>query len=225
MPRLSTVVLSSVGAAFALFVVVLVVSSLARPQVDEFAPSLIQPVEIGDRSVGARLYTVDATAHDRWVYFDFSRGSTVDVATPRSLEWDLAFQRHRVISNGGETNRVGAAAVADLGRAAIESAVTIPDDGWVTDERPGDTSRNRLLEEWYDYSWTSHILRPAPRLYAIRTADGRYATLRFVGYYCPGGRPGCVSFVYRYRGDGSKRFEALEPVPADTAAAADPTTG
>ncbi|NIR44648.1 MAG: hypothetical protein GWM93_10770, partial [Gemmatimonadetes bacterium] len=82
----------------------------------------------------------------------------------------------------------------------------------------GDTPRNRILEDWYDYSWTSHILRPAGNVLAIRTADGRYAVLRFVGYYCPGGRPGCVSFVYRYRGDGSKTFVPADPGPADSAA-------
>jgi hypothetical protein len=214
MPRRSTVVLSSLGALFALFVVVLVVSSLARPEVEEFAPTGGDAVEVGERSVGPRLYTVDANAHDRWVYFDFSRGASVDVASPRSLDWDLAFQRHRVISNGGDTNPSGKAAVADLGPVDIRSALTLPEGSWTADERPGDTPRNRALEDWYDYSWTSHILRPADRLYAIRTADGRYAVLRFLGYYCTGGRPGCVSFVYRYQGDGAKRFEALEAAPA-----------
>jgi hypothetical protein len=25
-----------------------------------------------------------------------------------------------------------------------------------------------------------------------------------VGYYCPGGQPGCVTFRYVYQGDGSR---------------------
>ncbi|NIR45645.1 MAG: hypothetical protein GWN99_14695 [Gemmatimonadetes bacterium] len=217
-PGLSTLVLTSIGLLFAALVVVLIVSSLVRPSVREFAPTAPNPEAVGERSVGPRLYTVDATAHDRWVYFDFSRGSVVDVDSRRSLDWDLAFQRHRMISNGGDTNPAGRGAVADLGPIRIDSALTVPEDDWTTDEGRGDTPRNPVLEDWYDYSWTSHILRPADRVLAIRTADGRYAALRFVGYYCPGGRPGCVSFVYRYQGDGSKTFAPAAASAADSAA-------
>ena len=31
----------------------------------------------------------------------------------------------------------------------------------------------------------------------------RYAKLELVGYYCPGGQPGCVTFRYVFQGDGS----------------------
>ncbi|HSR42903.1 MAG TPA: HmuY family protein, partial [Longimicrobiales bacterium] len=51
----------------------------------------------------------------------------------------------------------------------------------------------------------SHILRPKDRVFAVRTADGRYAKLRILGYYCPGARPGCLAFRYVYQGDGSRR--------------------
>jgi len=40
-------------------------------------------------------------------------------------------------------------------------------------------------------------------VWAVRTADGRYAKLEMVGYYCPGARPGCPTFRYVYQGDGS----------------------
>ena len=141
-----------------------------------------------------------------WVYFDFSRRSVIPDAARRSLDWDLAFQRHRILTNGGATNPAGQGGVLDLGPQPLDSAFEVPLTGYVTDERPGDASRNRVLEDWYDYSWTSHILTPSDRTYAIRTADGRYAALRFVAYYCPGARPGCVTFLYAYRGDGGRRF-------------------
>ncbi len=66
-----------------------------------------------------------------------------------------------------------------------------------------------MLENWYEYSWLSHILTPADRTFALRTADGKYAILRFLSYYCPGGRPGCVTFEYVYRGDGGRQFDGL----------------
>ncbi len=172
-------------------------------------PTPPNPEELGDGSIGPRLYTVDATAHDKWVYFDFSRGSVVQIGSRRSLDWDLAFQRHRIISNGGDTNPLGRAGFQDLGPVSIESALTLPAAGYVLDEQAGDTPRNRLIEDWYDYSWTSHLLRPANRAYGIRTADGRYAVLHFVGYYCTGGHAGCITFRYRYRGDGERDFAAV----------------
>jgi hypothetical protein len=218
MPRLSTIVLTSVGILFVLLITGLVASSLIRPSLEEYAPSSLSPQEVGEGAVGPLLYTVDATAHDRWIYFDFSRGSVVNVSSRYSQDWDIAFRRHRMVTNGGSTNPAARAGVADLGPANIDSALALPEEGYVTDQQRGDAPRNHLLEDWYDYSWISHVLRPADRSYALRTADGKYAVLRFVGYYCPGGRPGCVTFRYRYRGDGVRIFPpasaALEQSPA-----------
>ncbi len=208
--KLSSVVLSLIGALFAILIVGMVASSLRRPELETFVPTAPQPADVGEAMLGPRDYTVDARAHDAWVYFDFSRGSTVEVESRQSLDWDLAFQRHRIISNGGATNLRGQAGVRDLGAVEITARLQLPDTGYVVDQRRGDTPRNRLLEDWYDYSWTSHILRPADRTYAVRTADGKYAVLRFLGYYCPGGRPGCVAFRYRYLGDGGRELAGLE---------------
>lgn len=212
--KLSTVILAGVATLFVALLVGLVARSLIRPELEVFVPSPAAPEEVGAGVVGPRFYTVDARSHDDWVYFDFSRGSVVPVDSRRSLDWDIAFQRHRMITNGGATNPLGRAAVASLGSAVIESALELPEAGYVADERRGDTPRNRVLEDWYEYSWTSHVLRPADGAFAIRTADGRYAVVRFEGYYCPGGRPGCVAFRYRYRGDGGRTFPELRPLSA-----------
>jgi hypothetical protein len=45
-------------------------------------------------------------------------------------------------------------------------------------------------------------VKPSPRVYALRTADGRYAKLEILSYYCPGAMPGCVTFRYVYQGAG-----------------------
>lgn len=205
----SDLVLGGVALAFAVLIVALVAGSLSRPDVETFVPTRAELREVGTGSVGPRTFTVDARSPDGWVHFDLSRGAVVDPAGPGSLDWDIAFRRHRMITNGGATNVRGRAGVIDLGPTPIESAVELTDADWVVDERPGDESRNRALESWYDYSWISHILEPADRTFALRTADGRYGLLRFMGYYCPGGQAGCVTFTYRYRGDGLARFPAV----------------
>jgi len=36
----------------------------------------------------------------------------------------------------------------------------------------------------------------------LRTADGRYAKIEILGYYCIGALPGCTTFRYVYQGGG-----------------------
>jgi hypothetical protein len=52
------------------------------------------------------------------------------------------------------------------------------------------------------------VLTPKPHVWAVRTADGRYAKLEMLGYYCPGAQPGCPTFRYVYQGDGSTAVDA-----------------
>lgn len=209
-PRLkrSDVALGALSLAFVVFIIVLVVSSLTRPELATFAPTVPASHEVGTGTVGPLLYTVDARSSEEWVYFDFSRGAAVETDMG-SLDWDIAFRRHRMITNGGATNPRGRAGVIDLGPVAIESALTLPDTGYVVDERRGDEPRNPVLDAWYDYSWMSHTLQPADKAFALRTADGRYALIRFVSYYCPEAHSGCVTFRYRYRGDGKVDLPAV----------------
>jgi hypothetical protein len=67
------------------------------------------------------------------------------------------------------------------------------------------------IASWYRYGFFTHILSPKPHVWAVRTADGRYAKIQIVGYYCPGPRPGCPTFRYVYQGDGSTRVDAEPP--------------
>ena len=196
------------GVLFAALILGLVATSLVRPDVTTFVPTPPRPFDVGERSVGPILYTVDARSANDWVYFDFSRGAVVDVSDRHSLDWDIAFKRHRMITNGGTTNESGRGRVLTLVRVDSDVPIDLPGEGWVADEGPSDEPRNRALEGWYEYSWLSHILEPAERDYAIRTADGKIAIVRFLSYYCPGARSGCITFRYWYRGDGGGGREA-----------------
>lgn len=207
-PRTSTLILGAVGSVFAILIVTMVIGSLYRPREPTYAPSPARPLDVGAGVVGPTVYTVDARESDVWVRFDFSRGSVVP-ASARSKDWDLAFSRYRIVTNGGGTNPAGAAGVVDLGLVPIDSALQLPTEGYAVDERRGDESDNPVLEDWYRYRWMAHLLEPLDRTYGIRTADGRYAVLRILSYYCTGGVSGCVTFRYRYRGDGERVFPAI----------------
>ena len=186
-----------VGALVAV-AVVLVTTTLRAPEVVSYPPTPPAPVDVGARRVGPITVTVDASAPDEWTFFDFSHGSVVK--SPRPKEWDLAFQRHRIIANGGP-GLAGEAGVVRLPGAHFDSVGVAPETGYVVAGEAVD-SVNSALERWYDYSWTSHVLEPKPAVYALRTADGRYAKFEILGYYCPGARAGCVTIRYVYQGAG-----------------------
>jgi hypothetical protein len=182
--------------------VVLVIASLGRPDPPSFLPTIRVRAEVGTALIGPELHTVDASSTDLWRYFDFSQASLVE--SPLPLEWDLAFRRHHIIANGGR-GFAGKAGIVDLGEIAFDSVLVAPDSGYVASVADRDTL-NAAITRWYDYSFITHLLTPKPRVYAVRTADGRYAKLEILSYYCPGAMPGCLSFRYVYQGDGSRRL-------------------
>lgn len=203
------IVLAFGVAVIGIMILTLVVGVVVRPALPMFAPTPARPVEVGAARVGPDTYTVDARDPARWVAFDFSRRSVVEVASLSGLDWDLAFQRFRIRTNGGATNPSGRGAAVDLGRVPFDSVGFAPEAGWAEDVRvSGSEVRNPALERWYDYSWMSHRLKPNGHVHAIRTADGKYAKVQVLGYYCEGGSPGCVTFRYVYAGDGGRALTA-----------------
>lgn len=180
--------------------VVFVAGSLERPHPPEYAPSPIAPEEVDAASSGPRLTTLDATHEREWRYFDFSRGSAVD--RPGPLEWDLAFRRSRIIVNGGD-GFSGRGGVVDLGEVPFGDVALAPAAGYRGTEAGRDSVQPEL-DGWYDYGFTSHVLTPRRSVYAVRTADGRYAKVQILSYYCPGARGGCPTFRWVYQGDGSR---------------------
>ena len=185
-------------AALTLTAVSLVVFSLRRPELPEFPPSPILGGETdpGPRDAGeARLLTVDASDPAVWRPVDLARGTVVEAPGPDG--WDLAFRRFEARVNGG-AGREARAGILDLGDVAFDSVRSVPASGYVGMSARGRDTTHALLDDWYSYSFSSHVLRPAPRLFAVRTARGRHAALEFVSYYCPGAQPGCVTVRYRF---------------------------
>jgi HmuY protein len=169
------------------------------PPVGNFTVTPPNPIDVGNRLVGPVFYTLDARAAEQWTYFDFSRGSAVDVPHQFGVDWDLAYQRHKILANGGATNPKGRGAILNLGQVTFDEVREVPVEAITTE--------NLAIKAWYHYNFLTHVLRPKANVYAIRTADGNYAKLRIVSYYCDGGQAsGCFTIEYVYQGDGSRQF-------------------
>jgi hypothetical protein len=176
------------------------------PSASTYHPTPLNLQEVGDRLVGPQIYTVDARSRDIWMYFDFSRNSVVSVQHPQTDDWDLAFQRHIIRTNGGDTNPSGQAAVVRLDEPDFAAVTRVPEDAtFMPDVRTKRrlSSLNPALEKWYNYDYMANVLIPKPVVYIVRTQDGKYAKMRILSYYCKGGISGCLTFEYVYQGDGS----------------------
>jgi hypothetical protein len=173
--------------------VTLVALTLRRPDdVPTWAPSTAVPAETGRALVGPARYTLDAREADAWRQFSFRLGSAVESGG------DLAFKRYAIVAGVG-------AGVLDLGEVRFEDVISVPADGYQPNEGAAEP-RNPAIAAWYRYGFFTHVLTPRPHVWAVRTADGRYAKLELLGYYCPGPQPGCVTFRYVYQGDGTTRM-------------------
>lgn len=179
------------------------------PSSATYSPTAPRPVESVEHLTEPTVYTIDARSDNVWIYFDFSRAAVVPVLDPKTDDWDLAFKRYVVRTNGGRSNPTGQGAVLKVGGRDFTAVPRVPEGPeFQADVHP----KNRLhpfnpaLEKWYNYSYLANVLAPKPEIYVIRTQDGKYAKLRMLSYYCTGNVAGCMTFEYVYQGDGSRRL-------------------
>jgi HmuY protein len=184
-------------AVFVAIAITLVALTLRPPNIPTYSPTPAMPGDAGHSIVGPVVYTVDATSPEQWRYFSFHLGSVVDNAGAK--DWDLAFRRYQIIAGGG--------GILDLGEVSFADVKTVPETGYQANDR-GPDPRNPAIASWYRYGFFSHVLSPKPHVWAVRTADGRYAKIEILSYYCPGSRPGCLTFRYVYQGNGSRDVTA-----------------
>lgn len=165
-----------VASLFTVAMVWLVGASLMPRAVPTFSPDTAH----GTAGSGVDTVTIDARDPQRWRFFSFTRGPLV---LPDSAGWDLAVRRFRVMPSGDVTR---------IDTVTFDQLRDIPPTGYQPTVFSRDTV-NPAIERWYRYDWLSHLLRPKPEVYVIRTRTGQAVKLAFLSYYCPGPEPGCVT--------------------------------
>jgi hypothetical protein len=161
--------------------VVYVASALTREEPLSFAPAAAQLVT---DSAGGNYYraTINAGAENRWRFFSLRTGQLLE--KPAALDWDLAFRRFHIATNGGPS-------FAGQGAAGSEGSGQPP----ALQQTSADTTKYGF-GKWYNYGFSSHLLTPKPLTYRVLAADGTAYTLRILSYYCPGATPGCITIAY-----------------------------
>ncbi len=172
-------------------------------------PTQIKPTEVGEKTTPTITYTLDCSQIEEWVYFDFSRGSVIKGADKNSLDWDLAFKRAKILTNGGETNKKGLGGALVLESVKFETIAELPENASFEKDYKSYNKlekENKALDKWYEYNYLNHRLEPKPSIYIIKTADGRFAKMQILSYYCEGEKAGCFTFRYVYQGKKSNKL-------------------
>lgn len=184
-------------------------------------------VTVQSETEGTVVIVVDASAGgylaagtNPYIYLSLSQNSRVDVSDVQadySTEWDVAFKRDIIRSNGGDSGpasaEVAALVGADFDAVTASDATDAP---FARDRFVAPDTCQPIADEvgkpltafagWYDYAPASMTLTPSDRVYLVRAADGSTLyKLKITGYYLdvPDGIGGTVkksavySLVYR----------------------------
>jgi len=154
-------------------------------------------------------YTIDSSRIDEWVHFRFADGHLTRSGkiANGSRDWDIAFHRAKIVTNGGATAKEGTVAVAVIEGASIDSIIKAPGEGYFVDQPTNDLTEtlNPALDKWYIYDFWRHTLKPKNNVYLLRTSDGGYAKFRIESYYC-GVAAACYTMEYVYSASSSGKF-------------------
>lgn len=180
------------------------------------AQTVIDSEQPEQESLEVKTFTTPE-ADSEFIYFSFSKGDTVTVATLSN--WDIAFQRTTIKINGG-TSGSGNGGAAWLTGVNFEDVKAVPDTvAFAVDDttKGGFAIPTGSGNGWYVYTGPpNHWIVPIEeRVFLIRTAQSRYAKVKFLSYYSDGEPPTQPSpedsryytFKYVYQPNGSKSFE------------------
>ena len=171
--------------------------------------------------IEAQTFVINSTGSNVWKYFSFDTNDTVTVADPaNSNAWDLAFQRYRIKTNGGESgNGSGSAANSYLkGQSGFDALTVVPDTSTFKVDESVDIAVqqgyatyivNPVLYTWFSLEFATQGTQivPSDDIFIVKTASGKYAKVWIKSYYSASNLSGYVTIQYKYQPDGSKNLD------------------
>lgn len=146
---------------------------------------------------------VDASSTTAWSYLDFETGLAVTPSDPNNERtWDVAFQRFKVVSNGGVSG-MGGALVARITDTPFANITQAPEGGYIADAPDGDLDRDDTadsaftngVDDWYNYDVATHQVSPREDItYIVRTPEMHFYKVQIRAYYDAAGSPGFLRF-------------------------------
>jgi HmuY protein len=140
---------------------------------------------------------VEADDEFAWQQLDLDTGKEAS----GERDWDMAFSRFRIKTNGG-ANGPGGVYVAALPEQSFEELTRAPATGFAADredsEEDADTDPDNVFnsgdEDWYNYDVMRHELSPKDICYVIASSEGSFYKFVIDKYYDPAGNPAMIRF-------------------------------
>jgi hypothetical protein len=164
-----------------------------------------------------KTFVVNASSETKWVYFSFEKNDTVQIIDPKnSMDWDLAFKRFYIRTNGGLSgNGIAGADSTNLkNQSGFDSYNVVNDTAkFITDKYTqvmtymgyGMDTVNPALYKWFTYNFVTNQLIPTNMIYVVKSTKGKFAKIWFESYYNEMDlNSGYIKFIYTYQPDGSK---------------------
>lgn len=161
--------------------------------------------------VMARDVAADTGNVGAFTFYSLRDSAIVSHADSNSTKWDLAFRSTTVLTNSG-TSGPGEGGAIVLTATDYDTLSTAPDVEYMIDQE----GQPAISRAWYTYTGPPghQILMNPGVVLVIRTADGRYAKLKFTSYYQGGeavpssleSRSRFYHFTYTFQPDGSRSF-------------------
>ncbi|PID68176.1 MAG: hypothetical protein CR968_02835 [Flavobacteriia bacterium] len=174
----------------------------------------------------------DVTDYGKWYYFSFAEDKFIgegssdpatgdDAAWKERTDWDIAFHRNNVRTNGGasgngnggimllETEDFDSVKDFTMGEFTMDTM----EEGAVIAEfvmPPSylDASINTAVNHWTVYSMEDHLYHmQIKNVFIVKTADNKYAKMQFTNFYNDNDEGGYISLKYAYQSNGSATFE------------------
>jgi len=197
--------------------------------VDDFGNQALPPKRPKSFKTNNPVLKVNAQSKEKWTLVDFSSKETFEISDPETdqelmarQDWDLGFQRTKIISNGGVTNPQGKVAIANLGPLDFNSVVKVPQASFVSDVRSWGNVNNPSIIDWYLYRTRTHNIESKKNVYLVKTEDG-LLKLRILNYYCqrpesecknsmcPRDEAACLTVEYYHIPPGKQTFPVSKP--------------
>ena len=181
-----------------------------------------------DTPVNEEVSTGDVTLSretaygEDWVYYSFetkSEVSGVDSINYKEKDnWDIAFNRYNVRTNGGESGK-GKASAYDAGaltwedvKQAAETGYTVDDTLLIVESFTGRTPNYMSATGNDVFKGCIIIGGPPPtyptnnHIYVMKTAKGKYAKVWIHSYFNADAESGYINFKYAINNKGNRTF-------------------
>ena len=145
---------------------------------------------------------IKAKSKEAWTLVSFSSGKTFTVddldkqkEELSRLDWDLGFQRTKIVTNGGITNPKGNVGVINLGLVNFDSIRDVPESEFIQDSRSFGRRTNKAISNWYNYRTRTHNIESKKNVYVVKTSNNDFLKMRILNYYCSNDAEDCRTMM------------------------------